>query len=879
MNNKYLPLSDVQRSYFYGRSKGTFLGGISTHFYIECMTSLDKDKLEKALNSVIKEQPSLRSYITSDGMQCCMDEAPEYYRIKETDISRLSYEEQEKKLLEIRKRCSNRIFDLDSWPMFEFNICITGRDKNVMIIDSDMMIMDGLSTEILIESLYKYYEKDEPVREISIEAFEDHIALKEQKKAENYDNDKAFWKEIIEELPSGPHFERTGGNEERTFDTREISVPADKWGAKSRELKSERILPSVYLTAAYAKLLSRWCGQSRITLNMTMSNRKGNAKALLNAIGDFTEVMLVDFDFSMKKSLKEAAKETQKKISLRKKHGSVASSELIKDYMSLNGGGNGFPFPAVCTCMLFDLAGSKWDWLGERRYQISQTPQVILDNQISLKEGRLCIHWDFLGEYFPEGRIESMQEEYCSIITDNTEKLQQQYDSFAFKYNDTFKEKEKNTLVRLFADQVKKFPNKTAVADMKQSYTYSEIDRFSDIVADHIIKNHKARSAIIMRMTRSRNAVVAALGVIKAGGYYIPVAHNCPQKRLEFIKEQSESELILTDENVKEILADGECGRRYDLSEPESIAYVIYTSGSTGTPKGVVITHDAVCNTITDINVRFSINSDDKIIGISSFSFDLSVFDIFGALSSGAQLKLAPSAYDMHLIKDIMTKEGVTIWNTVPSIMELLINNLDEGQKYNSLRTVLLSGDWIPLNLLQKIKNTFPNAQVISLGGATEGAIWSIYYPVEEVEKDWNSVPYGYPLDNQTIWIMDDDDNICPPGVRGEICIGGRGVAHGYLNDEERTKKQFFNHEKLGRIYRTGDLGLLSPKGYVIFLGRKDFQVKLYGYRIELGEIEKLSVSVRKRVRSSGNGQGGKRRSKAVRICNAHVCAGDRGSK
>lgn len=114
--------------------------------------------------------------------------------------------------------------------------------------------------------------------------------------------------------------------------------------------------------------------------------------------------------------------------------------------MSLNGGGNGFPFPAVCTCMLFDLAGSKWDWLGERRYQISQTPQVILDNQISLKEGRLCIHWDFLGEYFPEGRIESMQEEYCSIITDNTEKLQQQYDSFAFKYNDTFKEKEKTLL-------------------------------------------------------------------------------------------------------------------------------------------------------------------------------------------------------------------------------------------------------------------------------------------------------------------------------------------------------------------------------------------------------------------------------------------------
>ena len=144
-----------------------------------------------------------------------------------------------------------------------------------------------------------------------------------------------------------------------------------------------------------------------------------------------------------------------------------------------------------------------------------------------------------------------------------------------------------------------------------------------------------------------------------------------------------------------------------------------------------------------------------------------------GILSAGAQLKLAPSAYDMHLIKDIMTEQAVTIWNTVPSIMELLVNNLDKGRKYESLRTVLLSGDWIPLNLPQKIRDIFPNAQVISLGGATEGSIWSIYYPIEGIEKDWNSIPYGYPLENQSIWILDDDDLICPCGIRGEICIGG----------------------------------------------------------------------------------------------------------
>ena len=172
------------------------------------------------------------------------------------------------------------------------------------------------------------------------------------------------------------------------------------------------------------------------------------------------------------------------------------------------------------------------------------------------------------------------------------------------------------------------------------------------------------------------------MGIIKAGGYYIPVAHNCPQKRLEFIMEQSESEMILTDEHVKDILTVNQWEQHYDLSNPDGKAYVIYTSGSTGTPKGVVITHDAVCNTITDINARFSVTSDDKIIGISSFSFDLSVYDIFGALSAGAQLKLAPSAYDMHLIKDIMTEQAVTIWNTVPYIMELLVIYLDKCRKY-----------------------------------------------------------------------------------------------------------------------------------------------------------------------------------------------------
>jgi yersiniabactin nonribosomal peptide synthetase len=837
MENKLLPLSDVQRSYFYGRNKSTFLGGVSTRFYMECTTSLDIEKLEKSLNCTIKEQPSLRSYITDNGMQCFMEEVP-YYKIKITDLRSFSKEQQKEKFLGFRKFYSERMFELNKWPMFEFSIYRMGDNENVLIVESDMMIMDGLSTELLIESLYKYYDSSDMVEVIPVSAFEDYIKEKELKSQASYAEDKAFWNAVLEELPSGPQFEKVVDSEEPAFDTSETIISSSRWDAVKSELAPERILPSVYLTTAYAKLLSRWCGQSRITLNMTVSNRKRNCKELRSAIGDFTEIMLVDFDFTDNKSLKEKSLEIQKKISKRKKHNSVASSEIIRDYTYMHGCDNSFPFPAVCTCMLFDVAGSKWEWLGKKRYQISQTPQIMLDNQISLKDGRLVIHWDYLAAYFDSEDIKNMQAEYCSIITGDTSDVQEKYDSLARQYNTSFREREKTTLVKLFRDKAVEFPENTAVSDVKNSCAFRELDRDSDIIAGYISENCPEHHAVIIKMSRSVSAVKAILGVIKSGCYYVPIAHNCPDERLEFIKAQSKSSFILTDNKVADILKNEEWKGFIDLSQPDDIAYVIFTSGSTGTPKGVVITHDAVCNTILDINERFSVTDKDKLIGISSFSFDLSVYDIFGAASSGAELKLAPSAYDMHLIKKMMSDGSITIWNTVPSIMELLINNIDDNFINMSLKTVILSGDWIPLNLPDKVKKHFPNAKVYSFGGATEASIWSIYYPVENVESNWNSIPYGYPLENQSIWILDEKNNICPPNVRGEICIGGRGVAKGYLNDKERTDKSFVIHDTLGYIYRTGDLGLLSDKNWVTFLGRKDFQVKLHGYRIELGEIE-----------------------------------------
>lgn len=837
MDKKYLPLTDVQKSYLYGRNKTLFLGGVSTHFYIEYRTRLDIKKMEKALNCVIAEQPSLRSYITSDAMQCFMNETP-YYTIEEEDISNLDAEIQAKKILELRNITSTRIFELDKWPMFEFKAYKLNDKEKLLLIDSDMMIMDGMSTEILLEGLHRCYNNPDDMDIIPFEVIEKNIHYVESQREKRRESDKMFWKDIIPRLPSGPQFTQIQNIKSGKFASCEIVISKDEWDKVKEKLSGKHILPSVYVMAAYAKTLARWCRQKKITLNITVSNRKGINKEILKTIGDFTEVMLVDFDFSDTLDCIEIAIATQKKISSCKKHRAFESSAVIREYSEQNGLQDRFPFPAVCTSMMFDKAGSKWEWIGEKIYQISQTPQVVLDNQVSLKEGRLCIHWDYVKDCFSDAAINSMQEDYIAELLGKQDEIQKKYDEIAERYNQNITQIPKTDIVKLFKRTAERFADKNAVEDENCSVSYHELELMSDRIARYTIDNYGTYQPVILKMSRHINAVAAMLGILKSGGYYIPVAEDIPKQRLRFIKEQSGSIVLYDDNKINEILSVQPAAESVDYAKSDRIAYVIYTSGSTGSPKGVVIKHDAVCNTIQDINQRFSISEKDSVIGISFFGFDLSVYDVFGILTCGGTLYLAHSAQDMYGIREIVFNKNITVWNTVPSLMELFISNLSEEQTNNSLRVVMLSGDWISLGLPEKIKKHFPNAEIYSLGGATEASIWSIYYPVKEISPDWNSIPYGYPLANQTIWILNSYGRICPEGVSGEICIGGRGVASGYLNDEERTAKQFIRHDKLGDIYMTGDIGYLSENGYVVFMGRKDFQVKLNGYRIELGEIE-----------------------------------------
>jgi amino acid adenylation domain-containing protein len=408
-----------------------------------------------------------------------------------------------------------------------------------------------------------------------------------------------------------------------------------------------------------------------------------------------------------------------------------------------------------------------------------------------------------------------------------------------------------------FLRQAQKNPGLTALLTADKEITYGELLKASSKVSQFLRKQDiRPNELVALMMPKGWEQIVAVLGILQSGGAYLNIDPDLPEERRKYLIENAGVRVVMIQVDAPDLaIPEDRIVYRIDDSlfdgaeiEPlaatqtvTDLAYVIYTSGSTGMPKGVMISHEGAYNTIADIIAKFNVTQSDRIFCISSLSFDLSVFDIFGTLAVGAAIVLPNpnSERDADQTIGLLEKYNVTIWNSVPALLELLVENLEQRGKSLPLQLVMLSGDWIPITLPDRIRKVAPGAKVVSLGGATEASIWSIYYPIKHVNPTWASIPYGMPLANQKIYVLNERYEHCPDWVIGDLYIGGIGLAKGYLADKEKTDRAFVIHPVTGeRMYRTADLGRFLPDGFVEFLGREDFQIKIGGYRVELGEIE-----------------------------------------
>jgi len=418
-------------------------------------------------------------------------------------------------------------------------------------------------------------------------------------------------------------------------------------------------------------------------------------------------------------------------------------------------------------------------------------------------------------------------------------------------------------LHQLFEAQVESAPQAIAAVAENDTLTYQELNRRANQLA-YLLRwlgvRPGAPAAICVE--RSLEMVIGLVGILKAGAAIVPLDPSYPKDRLAFMLKDAQVPVLLTQSRLTPRLPEYE-GHLIDLESdarpaaenfenngnsgvtPGDLAYVIYTSGSTGQPKAVMLNHRGRVNNFFDFNQRFGIDAGDRLIALSSLSFDMTAYDVFGTLASGGTIVFPQAAKERDPAHwaDLMRRHNVTIWHSAPALLEMLVEHI-EGRPDAvpcSLRLALLGGDWIPLSLPERLKKQVAGVSVIGLGGATEASMDSIIYPIERNDPAWRSIPYGRPMANQTSYILDSHLQPVPVGVPGELHLGGIGVAWWYHNRPALSAEKFipnpFSAELGARLYKTGDLARHMPDGNIELLGRIDNQVKLRGLRIELGEI------------------------------------------
>lgn len=677
-------------------------------------------------------------------------------------------------------------------------------------------------------------------------------------------------------------------------------VDEASWSNLKSTAKKFKISPTGLLLSVFAEILRIWSSSSHFVINITLFNRLPIHEDVNKIIGDFTSIELLEVDhrtagYPFYSSFLERATKLESQLYEDLQHRLFSGIELQREISRyLRTGSTGTRMPVVFTCVLdndknqLNSHSSNLFSFKNLNYGSTQASQVWLDFKAYEENGQLIVEWDYVYELFPVGMIPDMHNAYCQIL----DILDNRIDAWYQPYFDVMphyqlekrrvqsqstlegKDDSKKLLHELFLKKAKEVENKNAIISPDRTLTYKELSQLVGQLGFLIRSLSLPPNSLVgVHLEKGWEQVVACLAILKAGSAYLPLSPDWPEERIAQILKDGEVSALITRSKFKHSLSNYiEAqpllkGKIIEIDEakhfksfnnietassqdPSHIAYVIYTSGSTGIPKGVAISHESAVNTILDINSRFAINKNDSVLALSALHFDLSVYDIFGLLAVGGTI-VFPSETDLkdpehwfYLIK----KHRITVWNSVPMLMQMMVEYLEE-QDYRAienvaktLRVVLLSGDWIPLSLPPLVEKYFKiskrNGSLVSLGGATEASIWSIFYKINQIDSSWESIPYGKALKNQEVYVLNNFLEQCPDYVAGSIYIAGKGLALCYWQDPIKTEKSFIYHPSGKRLYGTGDRGKYMGDGNIEILGRDDQQVKIKGYRVELGEIQ-----------------------------------------
>lgn len=864
------PLSTVQQTYYFGRFSQFELSSIATHIYtVYRYDALDVTRLEQAFHLLLKRHPVLRTTFSQEA-QTYLHLFPAY-KISVID------DPEESQLASVRARLSHKVYEPGCFPLFD--IVLTRHKGYVLLhISFEAILIDMTSFHILFAEWATLYNNlNAPLPALTITYRDYVLAYEKLRQGPLFEKAKAYWTKKLDtyrldlNLPlknppaqiKKPNFKRIS-----------CVIASPIWEKIKRKAQAHQLSLTAVVLEAYGRVLSRWSGQVRLSINLTLFNRLPLHEQVDHILGDFTVLGLFAYQRSTGR-ISEKLLQTHKALLDDIEHNlfdGVDVQRLLKKERNLDP--RTIIAPVVLTSVLGNASEEKkglFDLpLGEG-YQgiqegISQTSQTWLDHKAYETHKGFVAEWDYVDDLFDSDIIEAMHADYCTQLIDLAEKewvndsfspfaLQKKDQEIIRKINTLTQSVPQKTLVSLLEPYQHATPPALWDETLQRTISYTELYCTSEKLAHALQEKLTADEPLIGLLSeKGYGQVLGALGIMKTGRAYLPLSMDWPEGRLkEILKTAGVKTLLVSKTLYTQFLAltdqvlclDAlaatrmECRDTLPAVRPQDTAYVIFTSGSTGIPKGVSISHEGALNTLYAVNEQFKISAQDRALAISDLSFDLSVYDIFGMLLAGGCVVFpaqTESKTPSHW-KKLIQKHHVTIWNTVPQLAALLIEGA-QPEELSTLRLFLLSGDWVPVSLPKRLKMLVPHATKISLGGATEASIWSIWYDMANLSAEMETVPYGLPMPNQRFYVLNETQEICPLEVPGELYIGGAGLAQGYWKAPAMTQASFFQHPTLGRLYRTGDRGSVQKDGTILFLGRQDHQVKRNGFRVELQEIE-----------------------------------------
>ncbi len=875
--NQHLPfpMTEVQQAYWLGRNDVFEFGNVTTHSYDEMETNnIDLARFQRAWNKVVARHPMLRAEILPDGTQHILRQVPEY-TVRELDLRGLPAEAVERGIEAVRSEMSHQMLDVHRWPVFDVRLTRLESDRARIHFSSDALMFDVWSFVIIIEDLVKFY-LDEAAQLPTLElSFRDYVIAEESlRSTERYHRALAYWRGRIATLAPAPDLPMAMDPallKKPRFTRLHAELEPEAWGRLKLKAVRAGMTATGLMLAAYAEVLAAYSRDPAFSLNLTFLNRHPLHPQVNEIVGEFTSLTMLGVDQTRAASFIERARLIQGDLWNDLEHHDISGVQVLRDLTRAHGGATRAKMPVVFTSALvvpIPKRKEAFPVVPVYRDGVTQTSQVWLDCGVWEDNHVLLCNWDVVLELYPQGLIEEMFDAYWRLVRrladddqvwHTPELAVTQVRSAPRRTGAALPELEMTgeTLDSLFLRSVARAPEATAIIADERHISYAALGEYAAWVAREVGDGAAKGELVAVAMDKGWEQVAAVIGIVACGAAYLPIDPALPDERVAAILADGKVRCIVTTPGLRQrlapfaarlVLVDDHVHAALDTlfaldgPSPEDLAYVIFTSGSTGRPKGVAIDHRGAVNTLLDINRRFRLGAQDRILALSSLSFDLSVFDVFGTLAAGGSIVMPQHERRLdptHWLA-LLQRHQVTVWNSVPALCGLLLDHAEQaGTRLPRVERIMLSGDWIPVGLPDRARRFCPSAGITSLGGATEASVWSVLYEVGEVPSQWKSIPYGSAMRNQTIDVLNERLEPCPDWVTGSIYIGGVGLALGYWGDEAKTAASFVHHPRTGeRLYRTGDLGRRLPDGNIEFLGRDDLQVKVQGYRIELGEIE-----------------------------------------